>query len=246
MQLAVNDDLIVNQMDCNLHAPIGYDIYVCQTKAYEVLNEKNEKGNGKGRGKSNGMLFKLKSLHGLKQSGSDRNNLLCSNLCDIGFTKPNVDPCIFARNENTYLTIVLVWVDDIIILSHSQNVIKETKSKLSSKFNTKDLGELSNILGIRFNVTKESIFMDQFFYLENVLKHFNLYGEKGRSTCCKINLSSYHLNNIYSDGIDITKYRQMVGRLIYAMNCTRPDLSFVGMELSQNLSNPRPSDLLFI
>ena len=88
--------------------------------------------------------------------------------------------------------------------------------------------------------------MDQFFYLENVLKHFNLYGEKGRSTCCKINLSSYHLNNIYSDGIDITKYRQMVGRLIYAMNCTRPDLSFVGMVLSQNLSYPRPSDLLFI
>ena len=29
MQLAVNDDLLVHQMDCNLHAPVGYDIYIC-------------------------------------------------------------------------------------------------------------------------------------------------------------------------------------------------------------------------
>ena len=37
---------------------------------------------------------------------------------------------------------------DIDILSHSQNVLKVTKSKSSSKFNMKDLGELSNFLVI--------------------------------------------------------------------------------------------------
>ena len=31
----------------------------------------------------------------------------------------------------------------------------------------------------------------------------------------------------------------MVGSLIYAATCTRPDLSFIVMKLSQNLSNPR-------
>ena len=38
----------------------------------------------------------------------------------------------------------------------------------------------------------------------------------------------------------------MVGSLIYAMTCTRPDLSFVVMKLSQNLSNPRACDLLLL
>ena len=73
--------------------------------------------------------------------------MLCSHLCDIGFTKSNVDPCIFTRNENGTLIIILVWLDNIIILSHSQNVVKETKSKLCSNFNKKDLCELSNFLG---------------------------------------------------------------------------------------------------
>ena len=58
MQLAVNDDLLVHQMDVKsayLHAPIGCDIYVCRIKGYEVLNEKGKL-----------MVFKLnKSLNGL-------------------------------------------------------------------------------------------------------------------------------------------------------------------------------------
>ena len=53
----------------------------------------------------------------------------------------------------------------------------------------KDLGELSNFRGIRFNVTKEHISMDKSFYFENVLKRVSLYGYKGRSTTCEINLS---------------------------------------------------------
>ena len=38
----------------------------------------------------------------------------------------------------------------------------------------------------------------------------------------------------------------MVGSLIYAATCTRPDLSFIVMKLSQNLSNPRTCDLLLL
>ena len=71
----------------------------------------------------------------------------------------------------------------------------------------KDLGELSNFLGLRSNVTKEHISMDKSFYLENVLKCFSLYGCKAQSTLCEINLTSYDLNNINPDEIDITKYR---------------------------------------
>lgn len=110
----------------------------------------------------------------------------------------------------------------------------------------KDLGELSNFLGIQFNVTKKYISMDQSFYLENDLKYFNLHCCKGWFTPCKINLSTYDSNNFNPDEIHIMKYTQMVGSLIYAMNCTRPDLSFSVMKLSQNLSNSRPSNLLLV
>ena len=81
--------------------------------------------------------------------------------------------------------------------------------------------------------------MDQSRYLENVLKRFSLYDCKGRSTPCEANLAAYEINNIDPDEIDNTKYLQMVGSLIYAATCSRPDLSFIVMKLSQNLSNPR-------
>lgn len=38
----------------------------------------------------------------------------------------------------------------------------------------------------------------------------------------------------------------MVGSLVYAVTYTRPDLYFVVVKLPQNLSNPRPSDLLLV
>ena len=101
-------------------------------------------------------------------------------------------------------------------------------------------------LGIKFNVTEDYISMDQSYYLENVLKRFNLFDCKGRSTPCEANLSSYEINNFDPDEIDCTKYRQMVGSLIYASTCTRSDLSFIVMKLSQHLSNPRPCDLLLL
>lgn len=40
-----------------------------------------------------------------------------------------------------------------------------------------------------------------------------------------MNSSSYDLNKINSYKIDVAKYQQMDGSFIYAMTCTRPDLS---------------------
>ena len=37
---------------------------------------------------------------------------------------------------------------------------------------------------------------------------------------------------------DAKLYREIVGGLIYAMTCTRPDLSFVVTKLSQHMSKP--------
>lgn len=82
--------------------------------------------------------------------------------------------------------------------------------------------------------------MSQSIYLENVLKTFDMYDSKPRSTPCEQNLSSYSEANVQID--DNRRYRQMVGSLIYAMTCARPDLAFVVTKLSQHLSCPDSSD----
>ena len=216
-----------------LHSPIDCDIYVAQTKGYEVLNE-----NGKP------MVFKLnKSIYGLKQSGRNWNNSFWGYLCDIGFTQSNVDPCIYTISKNCNLTTIFAWVDDLIIKCNSQELVEEIKTKSCSKFNMKDLGELSSFLGIHFTITMDFISMDKSHYLEVVLKQFDLFDCKGQSKPWEISLASYEVHNINPDEIDTTKHWQLVGSKIYAMTCMKPDLSFNVMKLSQKLSNPRLCDL---
>ena len=82
--------------------------------------------------------------------------------------------------------------------------------------------------------------MSQAHYLENVLKTFNLSDCKPRSTPWEQNLKAFSESK--SDENGNRKYRQMIGSLIYAMTCTRPDIAFVVTKLSQHLLCPEPSD----
>nr|XP_047137396.1 uncharacterized mitochondrial protein AtMg00810-like [Hydra vulgaris] len=83
-------------------------------------------------------------------------------------------------------------------------------------------------LGIQFKSTSCYITMNQSDYLQNVLQKFGFDNCKPRSTPCKQVPNSYHnQESIKSNDSEIKLYRQMVGSLLYAMTCTRPDLSYV-------------------
>ena len=43
---------------------------------------------------------------------------------------------------------------------------------------------------------------------------------------------------------DPKKYREIIGSLIYAMTCTRLDISWIVSKLSQKLSCPREEDMV--
>ena len=237
MQLAVNYDLMLQQMDVKsafLHAPIECDIYVSQPRGYEKFIEEN-------------LVWKLnKSLYGLKQSGRNWHNLLDDFLCDLCFIRSNADPCVYVKNDEEGIVIILVWVDDIIIASNSILLMKNIKEKLKENFRMKDLGELSTFLGIQFDRNDSVIKMNQSYYLKNVLKKFEMENVKPRSTPCEINLSSYETDDSTDDVIDERKYREIVGSLVYAMVCTRPDLCYVVTKLSQHLSKPTSSDWVIL
>ena len=229
--LAVNSDFMIHQMDVRrayLHAPIDFDVYVEQPKGYE-------EGGG-------GMVWKLlKSLYGLKQSGRNWHHILSEFLIQSGFNQSKVDTCVFFKRNGDGSTILLVWVDDIIIVASSDGLMYAVKSLLMEKFNMKDLGKISFFLGIEFNPRDGGLYMSQTMYLKNVLQRFGMDSCKPRGTPCEMKLDSHSES---TEGVDITKYREMVGSLVYAMVCTRPDLSFVVTKLSQHLASPTQGDLV--
>lgn len=155
------------------------------------------------------------------------------------FVKSKVDPCVYFKFTDCDIMIILIWVDDVIIASNSFKLIDEFKCLLKNNFSMKDLGILNNYLGIQVEIYDNQIAIHQSLYLEKLLDQFGMKNCKHRSTICE-KLPTTE-NNLIDSNFH-KKYRQIVGSLIYAMVCTRPDLAWAVTKLSQHLDCPDSND----
>jgi hypothetical protein len=91
----------------------------------------------------------LKSLYGLKQAPKQWHEKFDRTLTSVGFVVNEADKCVYYRYGGGEGVILCLYVDDILILGTSLDVIKETKYFLSNNFEMKDLGEADVILNIK-------------------------------------------------------------------------------------------------
>ena len=70
--------------------------------------------------------------------------------------------------------------------------------------------------------------MNQKMYVERMLERYEMSNFKARGTPCEQKLECYE-----SEPVDSHRYREIIGSLIYLMECTRPDISWVVTRLSQ-------------
>jgi hypothetical protein len=62
-----------------------------------------------------------------------------------------VDNCIYVNFKGKDFTILVLYVDGILLASNDKNMLYETKSFLSSNLDMKDLGDASYVLGIEIH-----------------------------------------------------------------------------------------------
>ena len=103
-----------------------------------------------------------------------------------------------------------VYVDDIILARRSELKLKEVKSDLSGKFNTKDLGILNYFLGMKIehNELNGSVLTGQCAYTESLLEKF------GMKDCNPISLKLTHATD-KDDCINQPQYQSAIGSLMY-------------------------------
>uniref|UniRef100_A0A2N9IE15 Reverse transcriptase Ty1/copia-type domain-containing protein n=1 Tax=Fagus sylvatica TaxID=28930 RepID=A0A2N9IE15_FAGSY len=65
-----------------------------------------------------------------------------------GFTPSSYDSALFIRHTSTGITLILLYVDDIIITGDDTAGIRDLQKFLSQQFEMKDLGTLSYVLGL--------------------------------------------------------------------------------------------------
>jgi hypothetical protein len=86
------------------------------------------------------------------------------------------DPCIYIFRTGSVLAMIALYVDDIPAACNDTARLSSFKARLSARFKIKDLGILSQLLGI--HVTRDmyacTISLDQSNYLRDILDKYGM------------------------------------------------------------------------
>jgi hypothetical protein len=228
LSLAVSRGWSLRQIDIQnafLHGHLNEDVYMKQPPGFIDSDHPT-------------YLCKLdKSLYGLKQAPRAWFSRLSGKLLQLGFYASKADVSLFIFNKGGIQMYILIYVDDIIIVSSSSSATHRLLAHLQADFAVKDLGPLSYFLGIEVHHTSTGLILTQHKYIQDILKRTNMASSNIVSTPM---LPTDKLMLASGDPLsaeDSTRYRSVVGALQY-LSLTRPDISFCVNRVCQFLSAP--------
>nr|ABA91380.1 retrotransposon protein, putative, Ty1-copia subclass [Oryza sativa Japonica Group] len=163
---------------------------------------------------------------------------------NLKFRRSNYDSCVYPKVVDGSAIYLLLYVDDMLIAAKDKSEIAKLKAQLSSEFEMKDLGAAKKILGIEITKERHSgkLYLSQKGYIEKVLRRFNMHDAKPVSTplAAHFRLSSdlCPQSDYDIEYMSRVPYSSVVGSLMYAMVCSRPDLSHALSVVSRYMANP--------
>jgi histone deacetylase 1/2 len=215
----------LNVQNAFLHGILEEDIYMQQPPGYESKNHPS-------------YVCRLdKALYGLKQAPRAWYARLCKRLEALGFVPSKADTSLFYYNQGGYIMFVLVYVDDIIVASSSQQATEALLKDLQQDFALKDLGDLHYFLGIEVKKTQDGLVMSQERYAANVLSRSGMDKAKAVDTPLSESEKLSIVDGVPLGPDDSTRYRSPVGALQY-LTLTRPDIAFAVNKVCQYLHAP--------
>jgi hypothetical protein len=226
---AAAEDLDLHQIDIKtafLHGDLEETIYMEQPPGYA------EGGSM--------IACKLnKSLYGLKQAPRAWYTRLHKELETMGFAPSPADPSLFTLINKTTNVYLLVYVDDILIAGADKAMVSNIKEELLTRFEGRDLGEITSFLGINITRDRQSrtIKIDQSGMIESIVQQFGLDEAKTKTTPLS---PAIKLSKNEGEPLDKEKfpYGTLVGKLMFLTVATRPDIAYSIGTLARFISEP--------
>ena len=138
------------------------------------------------------------------------------------------------------ITILIAYVDDIILTEDDENEMNRLKTCLIVEFEIKDLGSLRYFLGIEVARSKKGIVVSQRKYILDLLKETRMSGYKPVDT--PIDPNKNLGDSKQKAPVDTAHYQRLVGKLIY-LSHTRLDIAFAVSMVSQFMHSPSKEHL---
>ena len=235
LSIAAAHDMEIHSMDaCTafLNGEIEEEVYVTPPEGFTKTNDN--------------MVWHLKkTLYGLRQSPRGWNLRLDHELKRAQWNQCESDHALYTKKSSTGagVNLICVYVDDFLIASDKRD-IQDIKDYLKKCFKMTDNNEADEILGIaiRRDRSKRQIYLSQTAYAESILKTFEMSDCKPIATPFG---SDTHFTKSQSPStpeeersMKNVPYREAVGKLMYLMLGTRPDLAYAISVLSRFVANP--------
>ncbi|CAI7897873.1 unnamed protein product [Closterium sp. NIES-54] len=162
-------------------------------------------------------------------------------LLELGFTRSECDHDLYILNRGEKNLVLILYVDDLLLVSDCKDLVAEIKAKLASEFSMRDLGAVSYYLGMHIDrdPAHKTLHLHQHKYLEDVVARFGM--SKSKAAPKPMEVGFHPLATSEETPMDPEKtkrFHSIVGSCMYGAVSTRPDLSFTVGLLGRVVSNP--------
>ena len=242
----------IHNVDCKnafLNGPIDKELYIEQP-SYFVKENTTQKSH---------VCCLSKALYSLKQAPLIWNQMLTKALVAGRFTRAEYDPCIFVKRtmkskvryaeilaesldevkSDREFCILGIYVDDIVIMAKHEETIAKAKKLITTNFVNRDLGPVTKIVGIEVSAVAGGILLHQNGFINEILTKKSLESAHGHATPMEPNAVTTLTSKDASDKpANQSQYRSLIGELLYASVCTRPDITFAVNLLARATESP--------
>ncbi|SPC60898.1 related to retrotransposon protein [Ustilago sp. UG-2017b] len=212
LSLAVERDWEVHQLDITmayLNSTLKHLIYMKPPEGAKVP-----------KGKAYRVI---KGLYGFKQSGREWNMEFDKFLQRSNFHRLDCAPCIYTRGKGDDFAIVIIYVDDTLIISPKLETVERIKEEIGRMWKMEEGGDVSHFLGIQISRDRKAKTMDlkQTSYTKQLLNEH--LGNHRRNF--SVLLQDIPAPETAASIAERKEYPQIVGKLLWLSNGTRPDIS---------------------
>nr|GEW48478.1 retrovirus-related Pol polyprotein from transposon TNT 1-94 [Tanacetum cinerariifolium] len=196
LAIACANDFKLYQMDVKiafLNGFINEEVYVAQPPGFIDFQKPN-------------YVYKLKKdLYGLRQAPKAWYDRLKAFLTKHEYSIGIVDNTLFTKKSKSHLIIVQIYVEDIIFGSTSQNLCDDIAKIMHDEFEMSMIGEFNFFLGLQIKQIEDGIFFNQYKYVKEMLKKFEL--EDSKPTRMPMSMEIKLTKDDEADSVDNSKYQ---------------------------------------
>ncbi len=133
----------------------------------------------------------LKFLYNLKQASWVWIKVLREFLIKYDLVRLESDHCVYIEKN----LIIIIYINDIFILSKNKQFLQKIKAELKSWFKMSNLEFIKHYLNIKIHQIKKKICLTQTEYIINMLKYFNIKNCTSKSTFMNEKIQLNFINN---------------------------------------------------